>query len=77
MEIANVNVRSHKIIYIIPMIFYFLFSSSTKYYFGTNTKSTKLRIHKLVIFNQTTKIDTNEEKYFHSNCFVRVKDMGV
>jgi len=25
-----------------------------------------LRIHKLVIFNQTTKIDTQEEKYFRS-----------
>jgi hypothetical protein len=28
-----------------------------------------LRIHELVILNQTTKIDTHEEKYFHSNCF--------
>jgi len=37
-----------------------------KFYFGTNTKSTKLQIHELVIFNQTTKIDTHEEKYFHS-----------
>ena len=37
-----------------------------KFYFGTNTKSTKLRIHELVIFNQTTKIDTHEEKYFHT-----------
>jgi hypothetical protein len=25
-----------------------------------------LRIHELVLFNQTTKIDTHEEKYFHS-----------
>jgi hypothetical protein len=25
-----------------------------------------LRIHELVIFNQTTEIDTHEEKYFHS-----------
>ena len=25
-----------------------------------------LGIHELVIFNKTTKIDTNEEKYFHS-----------
>ena len=33
---------------------------------GTNTKSTNLRIHKLVIFNQTTKIDAHEENYFHS-----------
>jgi hypothetical protein len=29
-------------------------------------KSTNLQIHELVIFNQTTKIDTHEEKYFHS-----------
>ena len=34
-------------------------------YFGH--KPTNLRIHDLVIFNQTTKIDTHEEKYFHSN----------
>ena len=33
---------------------------------GKNTKSTNLQIHKLVIFNQTTKIDAHEEKYFHS-----------
>ena len=32
---------------------------------GTKTKSTNIRIHELVIFNQTTKIDTHEEKYFH------------
>jgi hypothetical protein len=25
-----------------------------------------LRIREIVIFNQTTKIDTHEEKYFHS-----------
>jgi hypothetical protein len=37
-----------------------------EFYFGTSTKSTNLRIHELVIFNQTTKIDTHEEKYFHS-----------
>jgi hypothetical protein len=30
---------------------------------GKNTKSTNLQIHELVIFNQTTKIDTHEEKY--------------
>jgi hypothetical protein len=36
------------------------------FYFGTNTKSMNLGIHELVIFNKTTKIDTNEEKYFHS-----------
>jgi hypothetical protein len=33
---------------------------------STNTKSTNLWIHELVIFNQTTKIDAHEEKYFHS-----------
>ena len=37
-----------------------------KFYSGTNTKSTNLWIHELVIFNQTTKIDTHEEKYFHN-----------
>jgi len=37
-----------------------------EFYFGTNTKSTNLRIHELEIFNQSTKIDTHEEKYFHS-----------
>jgi hypothetical protein len=37
-----------------------------EFYFGTNTKFTNLWINKLVIFNQTTKIDTHEEKYFHS-----------
>jgi hypothetical protein len=37
-----------------------------EFYFGTNTKSTNLQAHELVIFNQTTKIDTHEEKYFHS-----------
>jgi hypothetical protein len=39
---------------------------STNFILGTNTKATNLRIHKLVIFNQTTKTDTHEEKYFHS-----------
>ena len=39
---------------------------NNKLYFGTNTKSTNLRIHELLIVNQTTKIDTHEEKYFHS-----------
>ena len=38
----------------------------TNFILGTNTKSTNLRIHELVNFNQTTKIDTHEEKYFHS-----------
>jgi hypothetical protein len=40
-----------------------------KFYFGTSTKSANLRIHELVIFNQTTKIDTHEEKYFHSTIY--------
>ena len=40
-----------------------------KFYFGTNTKSTNLQTHELVIFNQTMKIDTHEEKYFHSMMF--------
>ena len=39
---------------------------TTNFILGTNTKSTKLGIHELVIFNQTTKIDTHEEKYFDS-----------
>ena len=39
---------------------------STNFILGTNTKSMNLRIHELVIFNQTTKIDAHEEKDFHS-----------
>jgi hypothetical protein len=39
---------------------------STNFIFSINTKSTNLRIHELVIFNQTTKIDAHEEKYFHN-----------
>jgi hypothetical protein len=35
-------------------------------YYVENIKSTNIRIHELVIFNQTTKINTQEEKYFHS-----------
>ena len=43
-------------------------------YLVENIKSTNLigyknKIHELVIFNQTTKIDAHEEKYFHSNSF--------
>jgi hypothetical protein len=37
-----------------------------EFYSGTNPKSTNLRIYELVIFNQTKKVDTHEEKYFHS-----------
>jgi hypothetical protein len=39
---------------------------STNFILGTNTKSMNWRIHELVIFNQTTKIDAHEEKCFHS-----------
>jgi hypothetical protein len=39
---------------------------STNLFWVQTPKSTNLRIHKLVIFNQITKIDTHEEKYFHS-----------
>jgi hypothetical protein len=39
---------------------------STNFILGTHTKSTNLRILELVIFNQTTNIDTHEEN-FHSN----------
>jgi len=48
---------------------------STNSILGTNTKSTNLRIHELIIFNQITKIDTHEEKYFHSThmCIQRNK----
>ena len=42
----------------------------------TNTKSTNLRIHEIVIFNQTTKIDTHEEKYFHSISFRKPHVIG-
>ena len=35
---------------------------STNFILGTNTKSMNLRIHELVIFNQTMKIDAHEEK---------------
>jgi hypothetical protein len=47
-------------------IYYAKNIKSTNFILGTNTKSTNLRIHELVIFNQTTKIDAHEEKYFHS-----------
>ena len=30
----------------------------------------KYKIHELVTISQTTKIDTHEEKYFHSNHFI-------
>jgi hypothetical protein len=43
---------------------------STNFILGTNTKSTNLRIHEPVIFNQITKIDTQEEKYFHSSMII-------
>jgi hypothetical protein len=40
---------------------------STNFILGTNTKSTNLRIHELVIFNQSMNIHAHEEKYFHSS----------
>jgi hypothetical protein len=46
----------------------------TNFIFGTNAKSMNLRIHELVIFNQTTKIDTQEEKHFH-NVTLQVSDI--
>jgi hypothetical protein len=49
---------------------------STNFILGTNTKSTNLRIHEIVIFNQTTKIDTHEEKYFHSISFRKPHVIG-
>ena len=33
---------------------------------GTIIKSTNLRIHELVIFNQSMKIDAHKENYFYS-----------
>jgi len=33
-------------------------------------KIPNIRIHELVLFNQTTKIDTNEEKNLHSKHFL-------
>jgi hypothetical protein len=49
---------------------------STNFILGTNTISTNLRIHEMVIFNQTTKIDTHEEKYFHSISFRKPHVIG-
>ena len=40
---------------------------STNFISGTNTKSTNLWTHQLVIFNQTAKIDAHEEKYSASH----------
>ena len=48
-------------------LLYWKYKVHNFFYLGTNTKSTKLRIHELVIFNQTTRSDAHEEKYFHSN----------
>ena len=44
---------------------------------GTNSKSTKLQIHELVIFNQTTKMYTHEEKCFHSIIFTLFKASSI
>ena len=57
-----------KICYPMKLIYYVENIKSTNFALGTNTKSTNLWIHELVIFNQTTKIDAHEEKYFHSIC---------
>jgi hypothetical protein len=48
------------------VVYYVENIKSTNFILGTNTKSTNLRIHELVIFNQSTKIDAHEEKNFHS-----------
>ena len=48
-------------------LLYWKYKVHNFFYLGTNTKSTKIRIHELVIFNQTTRSDAHEEKYFHSN----------
>jgi hypothetical protein len=50
---------------------------SANFILGTNTKSTNLRIHEIVIFNQTMKIYTHEEKYFHSISGHVVKGSGM
>jgi predicted transposase YdaD len=44
-----------------------LLPNETYYMYVENIKSTN-KIHEFVIFNQTTKIDAHEEKYFHSKC---------
>jgi hypothetical protein len=41
------------------LIYYVENIKSTNFILGTNTKSTNLQIHELVIFNQTTKIDAH------------------
>ena len=48
-----------------------------EFYFGTNTKSTNLRIPELAIFNQTTKIDIHKEKYFHSMCRSKLRSESM
>jgi hypothetical protein len=37
----------------------------------------KHKIHELVIFNQTLKIDAHEEKYFHSISYSRCLYFGL
>jgi len=44
----------------------------TNFILDKNTKSTNLRIHELVSFNQITKIDAHGEKYFHSICNMHI-----
>ena len=55
-----------------PMEFIMLKIINHESILGTKTKSTKLQIYELVIFNQTTKIDTHGEKHFHSNLKLNV-----
>ena len=51
----------------LPNEVYYVENLKSTQFFGAQTpKSTNLRIHELVIFNQTTKTDIHEEKYFHS-----------
>ena len=47
-------------------IYYVEHIELTNFILSTNTKSMNLWIQELIIYNQTTKIDNHEEKYFHS-----------
>jgi hypothetical protein len=49
----------------------------TNFILDKNTKSTNLRIHELVSFSQTTKIDAHEEKYFHSICNMHICKQNI
>ena len=65
-HLSNVFKAFSKICYPMKLVYYVENIKSTNFILGTNTKSTNLRIHELVIFNQTTKIVAHEEKYFDS-----------